>query len=568
MLVNEITSSVAVMADGIILSRAFDMYSVAAHGLCTPYTNAVKFITCFFATGTQVSCSRAVAAGRLEKANRIFTVSSVIAVIISVSIAVLITIFASPIAAVLGANSDAEHLLVPTTDYLRGLAVGLPVTLGTSFLISIVTLNNDKPRVARAVSTMMTTNVIGDLLNVFLFKGGMFGMAFATTASYMCSFVILLAHFRTKNGLHLDFSEFSLSHFKEVAVIGFLPMVTRMFSMIRAYLVNIIFTTYASTAALAANTLVRGNIKVLLICFANAIGSATLTVAGLLYGEKDIRGIRQMFRTVLFLCFGVCTVLAAVIYLLAPQITALFGAGEHIELAVIALRFFTIGFPIIALKMFYIYYFQASLNKKLSLYSSITGEMVFITATCFVMGRMFGTIGLFCAYPVSEMLYIVSLILIMCVKGKSFPHSIDDFLFIREDFGIPDEDKIDISVETMEAVVRVSDEAYHFCKAHGLSDKQCYMTSLAVEEMAGNIVEHGFSDKQKKQFIDIKIAITDGDILIRLRDNCRPFDPVERAKIFDPDDPMKNIGLRMMVKVVKHIDYSNVLGLNNLIIRV
>ena len=38
----------------------------------------------------------------------------------------------------------------------------------------------------------------------------------------------------------------------------------------------------------------------------------------------------------------------------------LFGVGETVTLVAQALRFFIIGLPFIGIKMFYIYYFQAS----------------------------------------------------------------------------------------------------------------------------------------------------------------------------------------------------------------
>ena len=47
-----------------------------------------------------------------------------------------------------------------------------------------------------------------------------------------------------------------------------------------------------------------------------------------------------------------------------------------------------------------------------------------------------------------------------------------------------------------------------------------------------------------------------------------PFDPGERQKIASPDDPVKNIAIRMVYRMAKDIEYQNILGLNVLTIRI
>ena len=59
-----------------------------------------------------------------------------------------------------------------------------------------------------------------------------------------------------------------------------------------------------------------------------------------------------------------------------------------------------------------------------------------------------------------------------------------------------------------------------------------------------------------------------GDVILRLKDNCRPYDPRKVQEIIGDDDPVSNIGLRMVMKIAKKIDYQNILGLNALTIRI
>ncbi len=51
------------------------------------------------------------------------------------------------------------------------------------------------------------------------------------------------------------------------------------------------------------------------------------------------------------------------------------------------------------------------------------------------------------------------------------------------------------------------------------------------------------------------------DVILRIKDDCVPFDPGERRRIAEDTDKTKNIGIR-------DVQYQNILGLNVLTIRI
>ena len=60
------------------------------------------------------------------------------------------------------------------------------------------------------------------------------------------------------------------------------------------------------------------------------------------------------------------------------------------------------------------------------------------------------------------------------------------------------------------------------------------------------------------------------ELILRLRDDCRRFDPVERYRneIQFDETPGKGMGIRLMIKLAKSIKYTGLYGMNNLIIRI
>ena len=59
-----------------------------------------------------------------------------------------------------------------------------------------------------------------------------------------------------------------------------------------------------------------------------------------------------------------------------------------------------------------------------------------------------------------------------------------------------------------------------------------------------------------------------GDVILRIKDDCKPFDPSDRRKVFNAEDKVKNVGIRLVYGIAKQLEYRNMLGLNVLQIRI
>lgn len=574
MMLAELINSLSSLIDGIILARYLGSYAIGAHGLSVPYTNLVRIIGGFFATGTLVVCSDKVGQNDLEGANHFFSLEFMAAMIVTVIGGILITTFSDSFASVFGAYKDPVHLLEPTSSYLYGLGFSMPFAVGTMMLIPIVALNGDKARIGIATYIMMVFKIGGDLLNVFVFHGGMTGMGLATTASYLAGFIVLFLHFRKRTGICFRFKgRVKRTEFLSAARAGILPAFTRTCSFIRSYWLNLIYLTYAGTDFLSANSLVQNNVKVVFIVIVSAIGQAVLTMTGVLYGEEDKRGLERMLRADIAMSLGPLVIIAVLSYILAPQIVALFGGVNYSDLAVQAFRVFTFGFPLIGIKMFYIDYFQGSRNVRMSVISSALGETLLLCVSSLVLVRMFGTFGLMLAYPVSELLYMAVILITCIIRNGHLPRNLEELLLLPDHFDVPKEDKMDITVYSIKEVTEMSETARQFCISHGVPKDKSYYVSLAVEEMAVNIFRHGFALDNRRHFVDLKIIRRDNMTKLRIRDDCAAFNPSERMKDMITDDPNNGIGLRLILGLEERnssikIHYTNILNLNNFIMEV
>ena len=69
-------------------------------------------------------------------------------------------------------------------------------------------------------------------------------------------------------------------------------------------------------------------------------------------------------------------------------------------------------------------------------------------------------------------------------------------------------------------------------------------------------------DEKKNAVADISVTKSEKGLKIKFTDNGPLFNPNEIDAIFNPEDPVRNIGIRLVNKACKEMEYHSVLGLN------
>ncbi len=75
--------------------------------------------------------------------------------------------------------------------------------------------------------------------------------------------------------------------------------------------------------------------------------------------------------------------------------------------------------------------------------------------------------------------------------------------------------------------------------AFGLDDAASYRLSLAVDEIATNIVQHGYEDYHLSGDLTIWAETTERHLILYLEDSGRPFDPRQASQPADLDRPLE-----------------------------
>ena len=569
MILSTITATLGMLVDGIIIGNCLGVDAMAAYGIVSPVFIVSAAVAGVFSAGCQTLCASRMGSGKMKEANGIFSLTCVIGMLVSVLLIVLIVPFAKPIGTALGASGSAADLLPMVRGYMIGLAIGFPGMILTGCLQPIMQLDGDPSRAFKSVVVMTVVNIACDLVNVFVVHGGMLGMAIATTVSYYAGLVVLWLHFSKKEAFYsFSLKEIPWKESGSLVFTGLPTAVNRVCGTLRTLILNRLLLQIAGSVAVAAFS-VQSNMHNLFGAVGAGVGMATLLIAGVVVGERDRTSTKGLLKTSIVTGFPLVTACALILFIGAPAFVRMYVSpeSETYAIAIQSVRIFAVSMPFHVVSSVFINYFQGIRKLLLANLTCILNELVFVILCAFPMSAMMGLNGVWAAFPVSKFLMLVMIVVLAAIAQKRMPRSLDDFLFLPKDFDVPETDRIETSAVNLQQIIAMSEEAKVFCRSKGISDEKSYYVALCIEEMARNILDYGFTDG-KRHSIDVRLTYRGGNLTIRIRDDCKPFDPQKWLEIHQPEDPLKNIGIHMVNSIAEDLRYINTMNTNNLIIAI
>ncbi len=565
-----VATMVGVVVDGIIIGRFLGEDCMASYGLIAPVINLATAFSGILATGAQVVCAQHLGAGRADKARRVFSMCIVITIVVSALMMIVFGVFRSNICVLLGARGKSAHLLPLASDYLLGLIFAFPSLLLLFEFNSLMRLDGDPNRVIVAVVVMTALDIAGDFLNALVLHWGMLGMGLATSVSYLAALIIMLLHFTKKDIIF----RFSLKGLKRKDMVDILSTGTpsamgSVSSMLRnAVLNSVLVATALSSTAVAAfgilNTVFNFTSSVMI-----GVGLTTAMIAGMVLGEQDRTAAKHLVSISVKTAIVTGAALTVMLLVFADVIAGVFGSSEGAkmtELAARGLRFYALSIIFYGINTGFVYYTQGMRRMALSNIFCFLQGFVFMVLPALALFGILQADAVWLCFIIGESVSLITIFVLAAVRKKGFPRGFGDFVFLKDDFGVGEEDLFEVSITEQSEIIPASEAVQSFCEKKNASAKIATLVPLFVEELSNNIVKFGFSDG-KNHSIDIRVIKLSDGWTLRFRDNCRLFDPTEWIKLHETDDPTANIGIRMVCKMAEKVDYLNTMELNNLIIK-
>ena len=557
-----IITSVNGIVDSLYASHNIGQSAMSAIGLFGPLNHFLYAASILFVSGSQVLYGRYLARDR-NKINHLFTVTLMVSGGLGVLTSVLLAIgvYTGATGVLVNVQPDLKML----NDYILGQAIGIPALIVGQQLFSFLSLENRRKWTLTASVICFVANWIGDQLFISTLHWGTFGLGLSTSLSeWVFLTVLALYYILGKSEWKFSLKGCEWHDAPKIFTLGYSGALSRFVEMFRCLIVNFLILKYVGSVGLSS---FAASNSVLAVFWPVIFGM--MAVARMLFtiyaGEEDRRSLVDVMKVVMTRGMAVVLVMVAGLVLSAEPLTRMFfqdPSAPIYQYTVMGFRLLPLCMPLSLWSLVYVPYAQVAEKKIISVVLPIVDGMVGVVACSFVLIPLMQMNGLYISNILNGVICAVVILIGAWIVLKRIPLSLEDMMAIPEHLGVGPDKRIDISITRLEEVNDVSRRVSDFCKAQGIDARRSFIASLCMEEMAGNIVAHGFTKDNKTHSADIRVVHKDDGIILRIRDNCTAFDPTEYHRVMKMEEDGKNVGIKLVYGTAKEVQYQNLLGMN------
>ena len=556
------------IVDSLYASNVLGKSAMSAIGLYGPLNHFLYAASIVFVSGSQILYGRYLTKDR-KHINSIFTVDIIIALGLSLLTSLIMVVSALTNATTLLVTAQPDQKML--NHYLLGQAVGIPALVVGQQLFSFLSLENQTKRTMIASIVCFITNAIFNHVFVVILSMGIFGLGISSAiSSWIFLGIMAQYYFAGKSEWKFSLKSIIWKDAPQIAGLGYPGALSRFVEMFRCIIVNFLVLKYVGSDGISSFAASNSLLAVIW-----AVPFGMVSVARMLFsislGEHDRRSLVDVVKIVFTKGMMLTVAIDILLITCAVPLTNLFyhdSTSAVYHMTVMGFRILPLCMPLAVISLTFACYAQAAEKKILSIVLPIVDGMIGVVLFSFILIPVLKMNGLYIANVLNGVLCAIVIITSSWIEEKKFPFKLEALMAIPKRFGVDEDKRIDVSVRNMDEVVSVSERITDFCKAQGVDERRTYLASLCMEEMAGNVVEHGFSLDKKNHSVDIRVINLDGNLVLRIRDNCSAFNPSKRAEAMKFDEDGQNIGIKLVYGMAEKVYYQNLLGLNVLTIQI
>lgn len=550
-------------------SNYLGIEAMGAIGLASPINMFIGAIVTILSGGCAIVCGKYLGQNEFKKLEEVFTLDMVLTLFFGF---LFVFVFGGmALFNLTGFFTNDQSIRILFNHYLLGQAIGFIPVVATGQLSCFLLLENQNRISLIGIIVNIITGYLLDYLFINVLNLGVFGLSLASSLSSWLLVFIQMSYFFTKKSLlKFDFKKVVFKHAKEIIHIGLPGAISYIFQTFRGLILNKLLENNIGSVAVSA---FAGANNIMNLFWSIPIGMLAVSrlLMSLAVGEEDKTSLLDVMKNMYRRYIPMMLVINALTILCANPLTSIYFKPDNqpvFDMTSNGLRILPLCMCFSIIYMHFNCYGQAS-NKQIYIHTLSFMDGVFsVVLFSMLLIKPLGINGVYVANVLNGVLTTIYIVGYAWFKNKKIPKNIEDLMVIPKDFGVDEKDRIDISVDTIEEAVEIAKNVQSFCKEKGIDERRSYLAGLAMEEMVTNVIEHGFSKDKKKHSIDVRVSYKDDDIIMRIKDNCVPFDPAMRLETIKENDITKNIGIRLVYKIAKQIDYHNILGLNILTIKI
>lgn len=281
------------------------------------------------------------------------------------------------------------------------------------------------------------------------------------------------------------------------------------------------------------------------------------TLGSMLYGERDFYGLKKMLSQLSAYTYALVAAIMVGLFCFSAPFLRSYGIAAEPD-TMLALRIMLLSLPFLWLNDLLARLYPSVQRQNLS--------VLLLTLQNIVFKILF---LLLCVAAVSQLRWhSVPAVAVWCLLVELMSPAVT---LLREKqtcgnialLGL--EDQTDRSCHTFsiagesESVADIHQEIDLFCRQNGIPRSKGVLLSIAFEEAVLNIINHS----ERVDMIDICLLLEEGDLIVRIRDNGAPFDPLS---FVDDTDILRMNNISLLERLTDRKTYTRIMNMNNTVL--
>ncbi|MCF4100522.1 MATE family efflux transporter [Gillisia sp. M10.2A] len=396
--------SLNILVDTIFVGNWIGSIAIAAINVVLPVSFFIAALGMAIGIGGSSIISRALGAGKGEKALKTFGNQISLTLILTILLVTTGLVYIDSIIPAFGGKGDIfEHAKIYYTIVLYGVPFLALCMMGNNVIRA-----EGKPKFSMIAMIIPSVgNLLLDYIFINVMDMGMEGAAWATTISYMCCFSYVLWFFLSKNSelkIGLHHFAFDLSVLREISSLGFVTLARQAVVSITYLLMNNILFELGGEDSVTVYAII-GRMLMFALFPVLGVTQGFLPIAGYNYGAREWERVRKSINTAILYACGLGLVVFAGIMFFSEDIVRVFTDNPIIIAETpTAMRWVFAATPIIALQLIGSAYFQAIGKAVPAFLLTLSRQGFFFIPLVLILPKYYGEIGVWLAFPVADIL--------------------------------------------------------------------------------------------------------------------------------------------------------------------
>ncbi len=413
-------SSLYHVIDSIFIGQGVGPLAISGLALTFPFMNLTAAFGAAVGVGASTCISVKLGQKDYSTAQKILGNTVVLNLIIGISLSIICIAFLDPILFFFGAS---ENTLPYARDYMLIILLG-NVFSHMFFGMNAVLRTAGKPRHAMyATIFTVVMNVILAPLFIYTFNMGIAGAAYATILSQVMALVWQMKLLTDKRELlHIRGGTFGLekSIVQNILGIGMSPFAMNVCACVVVIFVNKGLQEYGGDLSLGAYG-IANRMAFIFVMITMGINQGMQPIAGYNFGAQRMDRLMQVLKYSIIAATVVTTTGFLVAELVPTLCARLFTSDATlIGMSATAIRIIMVTFPIVGFQMVITNFFQSIGKAKISMFLSLSRQMLFLLPLLITLPLWFGVDGIWWAMPISDTIAALVTLVLMATYMKKF----------------------------------------------------------------------------------------------------------------------------------------------------